>query len=64
MWICAVVGAGVANLVPGGVRLALPGTRPDGVEATWQVSQVVPDGTWELMPTGLVAGITTILLMP
>ena len=64
VWICAVVGTGVANWVPGAVSVAFPGTNPAGVEPTWQVSQVVPDGTCELAPAGDVAGITTILLMP
>jgi hypothetical protein len=33
-WICAVVGTGVANLVPGAVTVAFAGTSPAGIEAT------------------------------
>jgi hypothetical protein len=29
LWICAVVGAGVANKVPGALRVALAGISPD-----------------------------------
>ncbi len=64
LWICAVVGAGVANLVPGEVRVALAGTSAAGVEPRWQLSQVVPLGTCEFAPAGDVAGITMILVMP
>jgi hypothetical protein len=63
-WICAVVGTGVANLVPGAVTVAFPGTSAAGVEPTWQLSQVVPDGTCELAPAGDVAGMTMIFEMP
>jgi hypothetical protein len=63
-WIIAVVGTGVAKAVPGAVLLAFAGTKPDGIEPAWQLSQVVTDGMCELMPTGEVAGITTIFVMP
>jgi hypothetical protein len=63
-WICAVVGAGVANLVPGAVMAAFAGTNPAGIEPTWQLSQAVAEGICELAPTGEVGGITTILVIP
>jgi hypothetical protein len=63
-WICAVVGAGVANLLPGVVAVAFAGTSPAGIEPTWQVSQIVSDGICELAPTGVVGGITMILVTP
>jgi hypothetical protein len=63
-WICAVVGTGIANLLPGAVTVAFAGTNPAGIEPAWQVSHAVPDGMCELAPTGEVGGITTILLMP
>ena len=63
-WICAVVGAGVANAVPGAVLVAAAGIIPPGVVARWQVSQVVDDGMCELVPTGVVGGITTIFVTP
>ena len=64
VWICAVVGAGVANAVPGAVRVADAATSPAGVDPRWQVSHVVDDGMCELAPTGEVGGITTIWLIP
>jgi hypothetical protein len=64
VWICAVVGAGVANKVPGAVLLDEAGTMPAGMLARWQVSQVADEGMCELAPMGEVAGITTILLTP
>ena len=64
VWICAVVGAGVANSVPGAVLVAEAGTIPVGVVPRWQVSQVVDDGMCALAPTGEVGGITTILVIP
>ena len=64
VWIIAVVGAGVANALPGTEAVALPGTRPAGVEGRWQVSHAVPDGMCEFGPVGEVAGITTIFEMP
>ena len=64
VWICAVVGAGVAKAVPGAVLIAPAGIIPPGVEARWQLSQVVDDGMCELTPTGAVAGMTMILLTP
>jgi hypothetical protein len=63
-WICAVVGTGVANFVPGAVVVAFAGTNPAGMEPTWQLSQAVADGMCELAPTGEVGGITMILVMP
>ncbi len=50
--------------MPGAVTVALAGTSAAGVEPRWQLSQVVPDGTCELAPTGDVAGITMIFEMP
>jgi hypothetical protein len=65
LWICAVVGAGVANFVPGAVVVALAATFPNcSTVPRWQVSQVVDDGMCELGPSGEVAGITTIRVMP
>src|SRR5664279_1751408 len=64
LWICAVVGAGVANLLPGVLAVATAGISPAGVVPRWQLSQVVLDGMCELAPTGEVAGITMILLTP
>ena len=64
VWICVVVGAGVANSVPGAVLVADAGTMPAGVVPRWQVSQVVLDGMCEFTPTGEVGGMTTILLTP
>jgi hypothetical protein len=64
VWICAVVGTGVANLLPGVVAVAFAGTSPAGIEPTWQVSQIVSDGMCEPAPTGEVGGITMILVIP
>jgi hypothetical protein len=64
LWICVVVGAGVANSVPGAVLVAEAATLAVGVLPRWQVSHVVDDGMCELAPAGDVAGITTILLTP
>ena len=64
VWICDVVGAGVANSVPGAVLVALAATMAAGVVARWQVSQVVLDGMCELAPMGEVGGNTTILVIP
>jgi hypothetical protein len=64
VWICTVVGTGVANAVPGAVLVADAGTVPLGVEPRWQVSQVVDDGMCELVPTGVVGGMTTMLVTP
>ena len=66
LWICAVVGAGVAKKLPGVLRVAAAGTRPGTLASVprWQVSQVVDDGMCELAPTGDVGGITMILLTP
>jgi hypothetical protein len=64
VWIWPVVGAGVANFVPGAVFVAVAGTGPVGVVARWQVSHVVEDGMCEFTPTGEVAGIATICDTP
>jgi hypothetical protein len=64
VWICAVVGAGVAKALPGVLLVAAAGTSPAGVVARWQVSQVVDDGMCELAPTGEVGGITMIFVTP
>ena len=64
LWICTVVGAGVANSEPGTLRVAEAATRPLGVVPRWQVSQVVDDGMCALGPIGAVGGITTIRLIP
>jgi hypothetical protein len=66
LWICAVVGAGVANFVPGAmVVAALAATFPNcSTVPRWQVSQVVDDGICDVAAAGEVAGITTIRVMP
>ena len=65
LWICAVVGAGVANFVPGAVVVvALAAILAAGTVPRWQVSQLVDDGMCELTPTGEVGGITTMRVMP
>jgi hypothetical protein len=64
VWIWVVVGAGVANAVPGAVFVAEAATIPVGVVARWQVSHEVVEGMCALGPTGEVGGITTILLIP
>src|SRR6266850_5583057 len=64
LWICAVVGIGVANAVPGAVLVAEAGTMPPGLDPRWQVSQTVDDGMCEPAPTGEVLGITTIWVTP
>jgi hypothetical protein len=58
--ICAVVGAGVANAVPGAVFVAAAATGTAGIDARWQVSQAVPDGMCDVAPTGAVGGMATI----
>jgi hypothetical protein len=63
-WICAVVGAGVANSEPGALLVAEAAISPAGVVPKWQLSHVVFEGMCELAPAGEVAGITTILLTP
>ena len=63
-WIWAVVGAGVANRVPGADFVATAGTLPVGTLPRWQVSQVVDEGMCDVAPTGDVAGITTIFVTP
>src|SRR5450631_1024176 len=64
VWICAVVGAGVAKAVPGAVFVATAAICPGGTVARWQVSQVVLDGMCEPAPTGVVTGIATMLVTP
>ena len=64
MWICVVVGAGVANAVPGAVLLLEAATMPVGVLPRWQLSQLVVDGMCAPAPIGEVGGITTIRLTP
>jgi len=66
LWICAVVGAGVANSDPGTARVALAGTSPDTLASVpkWQLSHVVLEGMCELGPTGEVGGMRTMLVMP
>jgi hypothetical protein len=63
-WICAVVGTGIANLLPGVLVAALAAMDPAGIEPMWQVSQVVTDGMCEPAPAGEVGGITMILVTP
>jgi hypothetical protein len=63
-WIIAVVGAGAANLVPGGVNVALAGTSDAGAEARWHVSQVVLEGMCDPAPWEALDGITTIFETP
>ena len=65
-WICAVVGAGVANLLPGAALGALAAISPLTLARVprWQLSHVVLDGMCELAPIGLVAGMPTMLVMP
>jgi hypothetical protein len=63
-WICALVGAGVANALPGALLLLEAATSPLGVVARWQFSQTVLDGMCAFAPIGEVAGITTIWLTP
>ena len=64
VWICVVVGAGVANRLPGVERGDAAGIEPDGTVPMWQVSQVVDDGMCEVAPTGVVVGITMIFVTP
>jgi hypothetical protein len=63
-WTCAVVGAGVANPVPGGISDAFAATAVDGIDDWWHVSQAVPVGMCEDGPGGLTGGITVIFVMP
>ena len=64
VWICAVVGAGVMNALPGTFAVALAFTGAEGAVCRWQVSQVVDDGMCEVAPTGEVAGMTMIFVTP
>ncbi len=65
-WICELVGSGVANSVPGAVRVVLAGIRPLTLasEPRWQLSQVLLDGMCEPGPIGEVGGIATMPVMP
>src|ERR1700676_4570118 len=63
-WICAVVGTGIAHLLPGALAAAFAAMDPAGIEPMWQVSQVVTDGMCEPAPAGEVGGITMILVTP
>src|SRR5258705_10675943 len=63
-WICAVVGIGVANAVPGAVLVDEAGTMAPGVVPRWQVSQVVDDGMCDVTPTGGVCGMTRMAVTP
>jgi uncharacterized membrane protein YuzA (DUF378 family) len=64
VWICAVVGAGVANAVPGAVLVAAAAICPLGTLARWQDSHAVLDGMCDDAPTGEVGGIATIWPIP
>ena len=64
VWICAVVGAGAANRLPGVERDEAAAIEPDGTAPRWQVSQVVDDGMCDVAPTGDVAGMTMIFETP
>ena len=64
VWICVVVGTGVANRLPGVERVVVAATLPAGTVPRWQVSQVVDDGMCEAEPGGDVAGMTMILATP
>jgi hypothetical protein len=66
VWICAVVGAGFRNRLPGAAFAALAGTSPLTLAsvARWQLSQVVLDGMCEPAPIGEVGGIAMMLVMP
>ena len=64
VWIWAVVGAGVANSVPGADLVAEAATMPVGVVPKWQVSQLVDDGICEVAPIGEVGGSTTMRVTP
>jgi hypothetical protein len=63
-WICAEVGIGVANNVPGAVFVADAAINPAGVDPKWHASQLLLDGMCEFAPAGEVGGSTTILLTP
>jgi hypothetical protein len=60
----APLGAGLPNAVPGAVVVADAAIRPDGMLATWQVSQVLAEGMCELTPIGLVGGMPMTRVMP
>jgi hypothetical protein len=63
-WIWAVLGAGVANKVPGTVLVATAGICAAGIDPRWQASQAVAEGMCALGPTGELGGITTMLVTP
>ena len=56
LWICAVVGTGAANAVPGAVFVATAGTSPEGTVPRWQLSQVVLDGRRSILGSHLDFG--------
>src|SRR5664279_3744707 len=60
VWICAVVGAGVAKAVPGAVFVAAAATGTAGTDARWQLSHVVAEGICAVGPAGEVGGMATI----
>jgi hypothetical protein len=64
VWICAVVGTGVANRLPGVERVVVAASGAAGTAPMWHVSQVVDDGMCDVDPAGEVGGIAMILLMP
>ena len=64
LWICALLGAGVAKAVPGAVFVAEAAISPAGVLPRWQVSQVVELGMCDDVPAGLVGGMPTMRVMP
>jgi hypothetical protein len=64
VWICALLGAGVAKAVPGAVAVALAGRLLVGRLARWQLSQAVLLGMCAPGPGGLVGGMPTMRVMP
>ena len=65
-WIMAPVGTGVLNAVLGGTVVEFAATRAAGVLCKWQLShlELIADGMCEVAPVGLVAGSTTMLVIP
>jgi hypothetical protein len=64
LWICAPLGAGVANAVPGAVLVADAGPKPAGMLPRWQLSQLVELGMCDPEPGGLVCGMPTMRAIP
>ena len=62
----APVGTGVLNAVLGGTVVEFAATRAAGVLCKWQLShlELIADGMCEVAPVGLVAGSTTMLVIP